>query len=118
MGADQTWTVGGNRSWTIQMGNDTTDIQMGNQTITIDMGSQTVQALQAINLSVCAGVSTIVITPASISITSPTINLTAEAAINITAPTINITGIVNLTGMLNITGGMTVDGMVPMLLPA
>ena len=117
-GADQTWTVGGNRSWTMQMGNDTTDIQMGNQTITIDMGSQTVQALQGINLSVCYGLSTIVITPAAISITSPTINLTAEATINITAPTINITGIVNLTGMLNITGGMTVDGMVPMLVPA
>jgi phage baseplate assembly protein gpV len=100
------------------MGSDTTDIQMGNQTISIDMGSQTVQALQGITLSVCAGLSTIVITPASISITSPTINLTAEAAINITAPTINITGVVNLTGMLNIIGGMTVDGMVPMLVPA
>ena len=115
---NQTGSVGGNRSWTIQMGSDTTDIQMGNQTISIDMGSQTVQALQGITLSVCAGLSTIVITPASISITSPTINLTAEAAINITAPTINITGVVNLIGMLNIAGGMTVDGMVPMLVPA
>lgn len=90
---------------------------MGNQNIDLDMGAQTVTALQSINLVVC-GLSTINITPSSISLTSPTINITAEAAINLTAPTINITGIVNLTGMLNITGGMTVDGMVPMLLPA
>jgi type VI secretion system secreted protein VgrG len=115
---NQTYTVGGDRSWTLQMGNDTTDVQMGNQTITLDMGSQTVEALQGITLSVCMGMSTVVITPASVAITSPMIDLTADATISITAPIINITGIVNLTGMLNITGGMTVDGMVPMLLPA
>jgi type VI secretion system secreted protein VgrG len=118
MGGDQTWTVGGNRSWTIQMGNDSTELQTGNQTVTMDLGSQTVTAMQGITLSVCMGLSTVVITPASISLTSPTIDLTAEATIDITAPVINITGVVNLTGMLNVTGGMTVDGMVPMLLPA
>jgi type VI secretion system secreted protein VgrG len=108
----------GDDKLTLNMGNQNVDLQMGNQTITLDMGQQTVSALQGITLSVCMGLSTVIITPASISLTSPTINLTAEADINLTAPIINITGIVNLTGMLNITGGMTVDGMVPMLLPA
>jgi type VI secretion system secreted protein VgrG len=100
------------RNVTLKNGDDQLDIQMGNQTITLDMGSQTVSAMQGITLQVCYGLSTIVITPASISLTSPTINLTAEADINLTAPTINITGVVNITGSL------TVDGMVPMLLPA
>lgn len=116
----------GSDELTIQLGSQTVEIfqdqtvtlDIGNQTINIDMGSQTTTALQSITLNVCYGLSSISITPASISLMSPTINLTAEAAINLTAPTINITGIVNLTGMLNITGGMTVDGMIPMLLPA
>ena len=108
-GGNQTWTVGGNRSWTIQMGNDTTDVQMGNQTINIDMGTQSVEAMQGITLSVCMGLSTISITPASISITAPEIDLTAEATINITAP------VINLTGVVNIVGGLTVDGQAPVL---
>ena len=67
--------------------------------------------MQGITLSVCMGLSTIRITPASISITSPVIDLTADATINITAPMINVTGFVNIWGAL------TVDGQVPMLVP-
>ena len=116
--ASRNWALKqGDDQLTINMGDQNINLQMGNQNIDLDMGAQTVTALQSINLVVC-GLSTINITPSSISLTSPTINITAEAAINLTAPTINITGIVNLTGMLNIIGGMTVDGMVPMLLPA
>jgi type VI secretion system secreted protein VgrG len=86
MGGDQTWTVGGNRSWTIQKGNDTMDVQLGNQTITIDVGTQTVDAMAGITLTVCYGMSVINITPGSISLESPMINLTADAMINISAP--------------------------------
>src|SRR5262249_17945659 len=75
MGGDQTWTVGGNRTWTIQKGDDKLDIQLGNQTITIDIGQQTVDAMQGITLTVCFGISTISITPESISMSSPEINL-------------------------------------------
>jgi type VI secretion system secreted protein VgrG len=107
---NQTWTVSGNRSWTIQQGDDTMEVQSGNQSITIDVGTQTVDAMQGITLTVCMGLSSIAITPSSISLTSPEINLTAEAEINITAPVINITGVVNILGAL------TVDGQVPMLI--
>jgi phage baseplate assembly protein gpV len=86
------------------------EVQSGNQSITIDVGTQTVDAMQGITLTVCMGLSSIAITPSSISLTSPEINLTAEAEINITAPVINITGVVNILGAL------TVDGQVPMLI--
>jgi type VI secretion system secreted protein VgrG len=112
MGADQTWTVGGNRSWTIQMGNDTTELQMGSQTIQIDIGSQTVNATQGITLSVCFGVSTILITPGSISLTSPTITLTGEAAVNINAPVVTI-GEVLMTPTL-----IAAAGVCPSFVPA
>jgi type VI secretion system secreted protein VgrG len=89
--------------------NQTVTLQTGNQTINIALGSQTTTAMQSITLMV--GLSTVNLTPASVSITSPTINLTGMAAINLTAPTINLTGIVNVTGLL------TVNGMIPMLIP-
>jgi type VI secretion system secreted protein VgrG len=95
MGGDQTWTVGGNRSWTIQKGNDTMDVQLGNQTITIDVGTQTVDAMMGITLTVCYGMSKISITPASIDLLSPIININGEAAININAPTINMGAVIN-----------------------
>ncbi len=110
-GGNQTWTVGGNRSWTIQQGNDTIEVQMGNQTITIDVGTQTVDAMQGITLTVCMGVSSIAITPTSISLTSPEINLTAEATINLMAPTVNIGAILN-TPELNAAAG-TCPSFVP-----
>ena len=90
-------------------GDDELTIQMGNQTITIQMGSQTVTAMQMITLSVGMGMSTVVITPASISLTSPTINLTGEAVINLLAPTVNIGAVLN-TPMLN-AAAATISGI-------
>ena len=108
-GGDQTWTVGGNRSWTVQQGNDTLEVQLGNQTITLDLGQQTVDAMQGINLTVCFGISSISISPSSISLIAPEINLTAEAGINIMAPTVNVGAILN-TPELN-AGAATVSGI-------
>jgi len=109
MGGDQTWTVGGNRSWTVQQGNDTLEIQLGNQTITLDLGQQSVEAMQGINLSVCFGLSSISITPASISMIAPQITLTAEAAINLMAPTVNVGAVLNTP--LLIAGAAVVSGI-------
>jgi len=91
-GGDQTWTVGGNRTWTMQKGNDTMNVKMGDQTINIDMGKQTVNALQMITLNVgAAGMGrSIEITPCSITLKSPMIMLDATSggggAIIINAP--------------------------------
>jgi len=104
------------RETTLKMGDDKLTISMGDQNVSIPLGSQKTDALIQIMDSVIA--SSITITPASISIMAPTIDLTAMATISLTAPVINITGIVNLTGVLNITGGITVNGMVPVLIPA
>ena len=87
---DDTWNIDNNRSVTIQQGNDSLELQMGNQTITLDMGSQTTSAMQGITLSVSFGMSTIIINPASITLLSPTINLTAEAALNIQTPVFTV----------------------------
>jgi type VI secretion system secreted protein VgrG len=108
----------GDQSTTLNMGDRSVNLKMGDQQFDLDLGSHTTNAMQAINLNVMMGLSSVTITPVSVSITAPEINLTAEATINLTAPIINITGVVNITGLVNITGGLTVDGMVPMLLPA
>jgi type VI secretion system secreted protein VgrG len=118
MGDDKLTIEMGHQNVTLQLGNQNINLQVGNQQTDIDLGSQTTNAMQGITLNVMFGLSSIAITPSSISMMSPTISLTAEAEISLLAPVINITGIVNITGMVNITGGLTVDGMVPMLLPA
>ena len=43
-GGDQTWTVGHDRSWTIQKGDDNLTIQMGNLKIDVDMGNINIKA--------------------------------------------------------------------------
>jgi type VI secretion system secreted protein VgrG len=94
-GGDQTWTVGNDRNWTIQKGDDNLKIQMGDQNILIEMGdqniklelgTQNVSTLMGINLSVCMGMSTIQITPGSIELKSPVINLQADGMIILNAP--------------------------------
>jgi type VI secretion system secreted protein VgrG len=109
MGGDQTWTVGGNRSWTIQKGDDSLEIQLGSQSIKIDFGAQTTDAMMGITLNVCFGLSSIAIAPASISLTSPTIILSAEAAVSITAPVVNVGAVLN-TPML-IAGAAVISGI-------
>jgi type VI secretion system secreted protein VgrG len=95
MGGDQTWTVGGNRSWTIQKGNDSLEIILGNQTVKLDIGQQTVDAMMGITLNVCFGMSTIAITPAAISMRSPVVNIQADASVNILAPAVNVATTLN-----------------------
>ena len=68
------------------MGTQNILIEMGDQNIKLELGTQNVETMMGINLSVCFGMSTINITPASISLTSPMINLTADAMINLSAP--------------------------------
>ncbi len=104
------------RDTTLKNGDDNLTIQKGDQNVSIPLGSQSTTAMISITDTVAP--STVTITPASISLQAPVINLTAMATINITAPVINITGVVNLNGVLNVTGGVMVNGMVPMLIPA
>lgn len=81
----------GDDNLTLNMGDQNINLQIGDQKIDIDLGQQTTTAMQGINLVVCYGLSTINITPASITLLSPTINLTAEAALNIETPVFTIT---------------------------
>ena len=43
-GGDQTWTVGHNRTWTIQKGDDYLDVKKGNLKIDVDMGNINIKA--------------------------------------------------------------------------
>ncbi len=110
----------GNQSTTLQMGNQSTNLQLGNQQTDLDVGSHTTNAMQGITLNVMYGLSSIAITPSSISMMSPTISVVAEAeismealSITIAAPDINIAGIVNIAGELNVP---LVNGGVPVTL--
>jgi type VI secretion system secreted protein VgrG len=104
------------RTTVLKNGDDNLTLQMGDRNINIDMGSHSTTAMIQIQLTV--GLSTVTITPASISLASPMIDLTAEATISLTAPIINLTGIVNINGGLNVTGAALIDGMAPVLVPA
>jgi type VI secretion system secreted protein VgrG len=105
------------RSVTLKNGDDQLTIQLGDQSISIPMGSQSTSAM--IMISHTVGMTSVTLTPASISTESPIINRTAQAVINDTAgATINLTApMINLTGVVNISGALLVDGMVPMLVP-
>jgi type VI secretion system secreted protein VgrG len=81
----------GDDKLTLNMGHQNINLQMGNQKIDLDLGMQTTNTLQGITLNVCFGLSSISITPASITLLSPTINLTAMAAVNIQAPAFTVT---------------------------
>ena len=104
------------RDTVLKSGDDNLTIELGDQSVKIPMGQQTTSALMSIAFNTTP--SMVSITPASISLNSPVINLMGLATINITAPIINITGVVNLNGMLNVNGGVLVNGMVPVLIPA
>jgi type VI secretion system secreted protein VgrG len=101
----------GDQNVTLQLGSQNTKLTLGNQQTDLEVGSHTTNALTGITLNVMMGMSSVAISPASVSIMSPEINLTAMATINLTAPMINMTGIVNVTGVL------LVDGIPPMPTP-
>ncbi|HUL07779.1 MAG TPA: type VI secretion system tip protein TssI/VgrG [Candidatus Acidoferrum sp.] len=90
----------GNRTTDIETGNDNLTVKMGNKTTNVTLGSITYTALQSITLQV--GPSSISITPASITLTSPAISLMATGAITQTAGGVfaaTATGAMTLTGM-------------------
>ena len=94
-----------------------TQIKMDQQSITLSVGpegmfAQITMDATGITETVMGGISSVSITPASVSTMSPTISETAMATIEMMAPTIN-EGLV-----VSVEGAMTVDGLAPMLLPA
>ncbi len=91
MGDDKLTLNMGHQDVTLNMGNQNVTLQIGNQTINLMLGMQTTNAMQGITLNVMFGLSSISITPASITMLSPTINLTAMAAVNIQAPAFTVT---------------------------
>jgi type VI secretion system secreted protein VgrG len=105
------------RSTTLKNGDDELAVEMGNQKVTI-MGDQSTEVNQSIDttalvsMTLTVGLSTITITPVSISLSSPMVEVQAETTISLEAPIINLTGIVNVEGVL------TVGGLVPMFVPA
>ena len=106
------------RSTTLHMGDDELKIETGNQNVSIT-GSQSTDVMMQITTGAmlahtltCGPTTSISMTPASLSDTSPVINITGMATVTVTAPIINLVGIVNVTGLL------TVNGLIPMLLPA
>jgi type VI secretion system secreted protein VgrG len=108
-GSDQLSIALGNQ--TIEIFKDqTVTLKTGNQIIKIELGSQTTEAMRFITLKV--GLSTLMLTPGSVSIATPVINLIGDAMINLRAP------LINMEGAVNIVGALTVDGMAPMLVPA
>ena len=120
-GGDQTWTVGNDRTWTIQKGDDNLKIQMGDQNILLEMGDQSIKlAMGDQNILLGLGNQSTMLAAGSQNVEvfmsmnhlAAIINQTGEIAINITAPTITLTGAVNIVGPL------TVGGMVPVLIPA
>jgi type VI secretion system secreted protein VgrG len=111
----ETWTIGEvftppqgspSRRTTIQNGDDQLTIQMGNQTTTVAMAISTTAD---VSITLTVGPSTVNISPGSISLVSPVINLTAEGAINITGATVNVGAVLN-TPVLN-AGAATVSGI-------
>lgn len=73
----------GNRTTTIETGNDDLTLKLGSKTTKVLLGSITYMAMQSITLQ--CGASSITLTPASISLVSPAISLTAAGAITQTA---------------------------------
>jgi type VI secretion system secreted protein VgrG len=111
----ETWTIGEvftppqgspSRRTTIKNGDDQLTIQMGNQTTTVAMAISTTAD---VSITLTVGPSTVNISPGSISLVSPVINLTAEGAINITGATVNVGAVLN-TPVLN-AGAATVSGI-------
>ena len=92
-----------------------TQIKMDQQSITLSVGpeglmSQIKMSASGITLSAMAGITTISLTPASVSTMSPTISDTAMAAITLTAPA-GVTVAPMLTTPLLTAGAGTVSGL-------
>ena len=103
------------RSTTLKNGDDQLTIQTGDQIISIPAGNQTTSVAMSISttadisITLTVGPSTVSITPGSISLVSPVINLEAEFAVNIIGATVNVGALLD-TPELN-AGAATVSGM-------
>jgi type VI secretion system secreted protein VgrG len=110
----------GNRTTTIETGNDNLTLKLGSKTTTVMAGSITYTAMQSITLQ--CGASIISMTPASISLTSAAITLTATGAITQTAGGAFMAtagGVMTLTagGAATLTAGgpCTIHGLPPII---
>jgi len=79
---------------------------MGNQTIKV---TKVISTTADVSITLRVGQSMVSITPGSISLFSPVINVTAESAVNIMAGTVNAGAVLN-TPILN-AGAATVSGI-------
>lgn len=112
-GGDQTWTVGGDRTWLIQKGDDSLELQMGSQAVKVDLGMQSTETMTGINFSVFQGMTTQNILPAAIQMHSLMLNRNADAMINDTAGVM-----INLTApIIHLNGLVLINGMMPVVIP-
>jgi hypothetical protein len=63
-----------------------------------------------VNIIADAGAVTIALTPAGVSITAPTVTITAEGTVNVIAPTVTIEAAVAVTGDLAVEGAVEIAG--------
>ncbi len=102
------------RTTTLHKGDDTLTIKTGNQNVSIG-GSQTtdvqmeISTSAMITLTLTVGMSTITMTPASISVEAPTVDVTGMAEVTVMAP------VINLVGVVSVEGALTIDGQVPLM---
>jgi len=111
----ETWTIGEtftpaagspSRKTTLKHGDDQLTIETGNQTIKV---AKSISTTADASITLRVGQSTVSITPGSITLHAPVINISAESAVNITASAVNVGATLN-TPMLN-AGAATVHGM-------
>jgi hypothetical protein len=69
-----------------------------------------INATAAVSAKVACGGSSVFMTPATLNLSSPVVNIEAASAINLTAPVIGINGAVSSVGAANLTGQLTVVG--------
>jgi type VI secretion system secreted protein VgrG len=111
----ETWTIG--ETFTPPQGSPSrsTTIKHGDDQLTVEVGNQTTHVAKVISttadgsIKLTVGASSVTITPGSISLVSPVINLTATGAVNITGTAVNVGAVLN-TPMLN-AGAATVSGI-------
>jgi type VI secretion system secreted protein VgrG len=104
VGNNQTITIKKDRTETVQQGNESVTIQTGNRSIEVSLGSSSLEAMQSITLRV--GMSSIVIDPASITLSAMNINIAGQLAVNINGVMTTVTG----SAVLTLAGGVLVIG--------
>jgi type VI secretion system secreted protein VgrG len=112
-GGDQTWTVGHNRSWTIQKGDDKVEVQQGNRSLDVKMGNISVkadlgkidiEAMQSITLKV--GQSKITLDQMGVTIEGMMIKIEGQIQTEVKATMTQVTG----DAMLQLHGGIIMIG--------